>query len=313
MRMARSPLGPSASADMTKTTLTLAALAALPCTLLAEEAPSKRLPMTTVTGTTTSMTETDWSGFKDERPTGETGRPEWTGARRFSTTRVYIQREPWEVGVAAWWRYRNKRDNSSISRVTGEIEIGLPHRMQLDLYYDMAVDGDSRSRTEDFAVELRYALADWGKIWGNPTLYAEYKWVEDNADVAEFKLLFGDQFAPSWHWGVNFVYEKELGGARTTEWQAVGGVSKSLFDGKLGLGIEFKYVNESVTENRTAPEQKFHFGPSVQWRITDHWYIDATALFGANRYAPRQECFLIVGYNFGHEDKAYQPVANLRH
>ena len=299
---------------MTASTLLFAAAAvALPCTLLAETTSEsvKRLPTTTVTGTT--LTNADWSGLQEERPVGETGRPEWTSARRFTTTRVYIQKDPWEVGVGAWWRYRNKRDNSSISRVTGEIEIGLPHRMQLDLYYDMAVDGDSRSRTEDFAAELRYALADWGQIWGNPTLYAEYKWIEDGADVAEFKLLFGDQFAPGWHWGVNFIYEKELGGERTTEWQAVGGISKTLLDGKLGVGVEVKYVNESVTDNRTSPEQKFHFGPSVQWRVTDQLHIDATALFGVNRYSPRQECYLIVGYDFGHEDKAYHPVSNLRH
>jgi hypothetical protein len=40
-----------------------------------------------------------------------------------------------------WWRYRYKRDNSSMSRPTSEIEMGLPNRMQLDVYYDMAVDG----------------------------------------------------------------------------------------------------------------------------------------------------------------------------
>ncbi len=136
----------------------------------------QRLPTVT---TTDSMS----GKLQEERPVGETGRPEWTSARRFSTTRVYLQQDPWEVGVGAWWRYRNKRDNSSISRLTGEIEIGLPYRFQLDFYYDMAVDGDSRSRTEDFAAEVRYALADWGKIPLNPTLYAEYKWVAEGADV----------------------------------------------------------------------------------------------------------------------------------
>jgi hypothetical protein len=263
-----------------------------------------RLPTVTTTGTR--------EGLAEERPVGETGRPEWTSARRFPTTRVYIQREPWEVGVGAWWRYRNKRDNSSISRLTGEIEIGLPHRLQLDLYYDMMVDGDSRSRAEDFAAEVRYALADWGKIPMNPTLYAEYKWVDEGADVIELKLLLGDQFAPGWHYGINFVWEKELGGERTTEWQIAGGLSKTLLDGRFGIGAEFKYVNESVTDNRTDPEHKFHVGPSAQWRITDNLHIAATALFGLNQEAPRHECYLVVGYDFGHEDKAYNPVSNLR-
>jgi hypothetical protein len=136
--------------------------------------------------------------------------------------------------------------------------------------------------------------------------------LEEGADVLELKLLLGDQFAPGWHYGINFVWEKELSGSRTTEWQVVGGISKTLLDGRFGVGMEMKYVNESVTENRTHPEHKFHVGPSVQWRITDRLHVSASALFGLNQYSPRQECYLIVGYDFGHEDKAYQPASSLR-
>lgn len=35
----------------------------------------------------------------EELPADETGRPEWTGARRFAGTRIYFQKVPWEVGV----------------------------------------------------------------------------------------------------------------------------------------------------------------------------------------------------------------------
>ena len=133
-----------------KNTLLLLALASASvwsAAPVANQETAKLLPTVTVTDAANRE-----GLLNEERPIGETGRPEWTSARRFSTTRVYIQREPWEVGVGQWWRYRYKRDNSSISRLTSEIEMGLPYRMQLDVYYDMAVDGDSRSRTEDFAV-----------------------------------------------------------------------------------------------------------------------------------------------------------------
>ena len=40
----------------------------------------------------------------EEQPVDETGRPEWTGARRFTGTRVYIQKAPWEFGIESWWR-----------------------------------------------------------------------------------------------------------------------------------------------------------------------------------------------------------------
>ena len=97
-----------------------------------------------------------------------TGRPEWTSARRFTGTRVYIQQEPWEAGVESWWRLKNHRDGTISHRLLEEVEIGLPWRMQLDLYND--IEGDQRGRFHDqsFNVELRWALADWGKIWGNP-------------------------------------------------------------------------------------------------------------------------------------------------
>ena len=38
------------------------------------------------------------TGLLENEPADESGRPEWTSARRFSTTRVYIQKAPWEVG-----------------------------------------------------------------------------------------------------------------------------------------------------------------------------------------------------------------------
>ena len=56
-------------------------------------------------------------------------------------------------------------------RLLEEVEIGLPYRMQLDLYNDIEGDEKGRFHYQSFNVELRYALADWGKIWGNPTFY----------------------------------------------------------------------------------------------------------------------------------------------
>ncbi|MEK0449999.1 MAG: hypothetical protein RL088_2267 [Verrucomicrobiota bacterium] len=286
--------------------LLLATTAAATTALAEEKRPAaQKMPEVTIT---------DVNLFNDQRAIGETGRPEWTTARRFPTTRVYIQKEPWQVGAGTWWRYRHKRDGTSISRATAEIEIGLPHRMQLDLYYDMAIDGSRRSRTEDFAVELRYALADWGKLPLNPTLYAEYKWVDEGADVLELKLLLGDQLPGGWHYGANLVWEKELGGERTTEWQLVGGVSKTLVDGKFSLGIEGKYVHETTTTSRSEPEHKYHVGPSAQWRITDKFSVATTALFGLNDDSPRQECWLVLSYDFGRgaDETKYKPVSGRR-
>src|SRR5690242_1012726 len=37
---------------------------------------------------------------------GESKRPEWTAHRRFANTRVYIQKDPGEIGIEQWWRTR---------------------------------------------------------------------------------------------------------------------------------------------------------------------------------------------------------------
>src|SRR6266702_4736330 len=97
--------------------------------LVATDTPTTRLPETTSTAFSSVLAE--------DTPIGMTGRPEWTSARRFTGTRVYIQQEPWEVGVESWWRLKTHRDGTISHRLLEEVEIGLPCRMQFDLYNDL--------------------------------------------------------------------------------------------------------------------------------------------------------------------------------
>lgn len=279
---------------MTKIHLATLALAFAAFTALqAQERPSTRMPETTTTGFSSVLSE--------NTPIGETQRPEWTSARRFTTTRVYIQKEPWEVGIGSWWRLKHKRDGSISHRLLEEVEIGLPYRMQLDIYNDIEGDQDGRFHYHGLDVELRWAVADWGKIWGNPTLYGEYKFNDPHwgPDVYEFKLLLGDEFAQRWHWGVNFVWEAETGGERQHEFQVAGGLSHTLIDRRLGIGVEFLYAHSTVRGGRGDPEHQFNIGPSVQWRVTDRMHIDLSCMFGTNQESTHQTGFFIVGYDFG--------------
>ena len=265
----------------------------------------------------------DNSILNESMPVGETQRPEWTGSRRFPGTRVYIQKEPWEVGIESWWRIKHHRDGSISNRLLEEVEIGLPHRIQLDLYNDIEGDGKGRFHYQSFNIEARWAFADWGKIWGNPTLYAEYKIADKHwgPDVYEFKMLFGDQFAERFHWGVNFVWEAETGGEREQEFQVTGGLSYSLIEGKLGVGVEFLYDHDTVKGARGEPAHQFNIGPSIQWRVTENLHIDASCMFGTNEASDRQIGFLVVGYDFGgpsgHTDKGagknYAPASSQEH
>jgi hypothetical protein len=76
-----------------------------------------------------------------------------------------------------------------------DTEIGLPYRFQLDLYQNWGI-ADGKSFYKGSSVELRYALAKWGKIPLNPTLYGEWNFNDNASDVWELKLLLGAGIGP---------------------------------------------------------------------------------------------------------------------
>jgi hypothetical protein len=252
--------------------------------------------------------------LKEETAVGPYKQPEWTMSRRFPTTRVYVQQPPGGVAAEQWVRTR-VTDGKAKHRVQEEVEIGLPHRLQLDLYYNWTIDSVGVARQEHVAVELRYALADWGVIPLNPTLYAEYKFADpesDISDVVEAKALLGEEVSAAWHWGLNLVYERELTGEKAEEWAASQAVSYSAVDRKFGIGAEMKYVQETVVAEgmRGAAEHKLLLGPSVQWRPAPNVHLDVAPLFGLTPEAPDMESYLVLGVDFGPaNEKARGPVS----
>jgi len=88
---------------------------------------------------------------------------------------------------------------------------------QLDLYETWAIDQDRRIDQDEASIELRYALADWGKIPLSPTLYLEYAEHSRDPNTLEGKLLFGEDLSRRWHWGLNLACEQELSGTSNTE------------------------------------------------------------------------------------------------
>lgn len=245
---------------------------------------------------------------------GETKRPEWTAHRRFATTRVYIQKDPGEIGVEQWWRTRTT-DGETKHLFIEEVEIGLPYRMQMDLYYDW-VHEDGETDSKDFAVELRWALADWGVIPLNPTLYGEYKFDLGAAgtDVWEVKLLLGDDITPKLHWGMNFVYEREIDGEKAQEFAITQGISYTIIDQVLSAGVEMFFKYENVEGDRDNGEHKFNIGPAVQWRPTKNTHVDLVATFGCTDDSVDVETFVVIGWDFdkGGEVSHYKPTSGMR-
>jgi hypothetical protein len=221
----------------------------------------------------------DISLWEPTTPVGVYGQPEWVKTRRFANTRVHGD-----------WAHRFQE----------EIEIGLPGRFQLDFYYDWTYDKELKSDFLDYAAEVRWAFADWGKIWGNPTLYFEYKWTDEGrgADVVEPKILFGGDIGKNIQWGVNFVFEGETAGEKTEEYQITAGISQAI-SRSFSVGLEAKYVHESVEHARSSAGQKFLLGPSIQWCPCERSHIDLVALAGFTEDSPDLELWFVGGIEFG--------------
>ena len=260
---------------------------------LAASEPST-LPITTVTASDEVLAH--------DTLVGPYNQPEWTEHRLFGATRVYIQKEPWEIGVEQWWRARSFDEGTPTHRFIEEVEIGLPNRMQLDLYYKW-LNEEKKTHFDEFAVELRWALADWGVIPFNPTLYFEYAFVNGQygGDTIESKILFGDSIGKNWQWGLNFIFESEVSHELAKKVAIAGGLSYN-FSPTLAAGIEAQWSHETVAGQRSNPEIQFQVGPSVQWRLSKSTHLDLVCLFGTTNASPRTESYVIFGWDFGGGD-----------
>lgn len=238
----------------------------------------------------------------DDDRIGTYAQPRWTADRLFPNTRVYVIPEK-TVQFEYWFRPTLRKDGKPTKfQSLYELEFGLPHRFQLDLY---AV-GDKTGPEGAYAidgqkVELRYALADWGKLWGNPTLYFEWGQKSGKSDTAEVKLLLGGGIASGWHWGSNLVWEQVTGGTRETERAWTVGISHTVRERKASVGIEthLAFVNElDASHQRTDIETAFFVGPSFQFRPLPQVHLDIAPLFGVNDAADRTKLFVVFGWEF---------------
>lgn len=267
------------------------------------------LPPVTTTGTATDALGSVFDAV------GPYNQPEWTEHRRFANTRVYLQQEPWSLGFEQWWRARTFDDAQPYHRFLEELELGLPYHFQLDFYYNWAHD-EGGTRFDEAALELRWAFADWGKIWGNPTLYIEYAFVNHDygGDTLESKVLFGDDITKRLQWGLNFVFESELSHELAKEVRISGGLSYVICDA-VSAGVEFQWGRETVAGERGNPEYSFEIGPSLQFRFSKRTHLDLVAQFGCTDSGPKTETFIIFGYDFGNiagGENHYHPVSGFQ-
>jgi len=261
--------------------------------------PGAVLPsdVATVQVGSTTVTAQRMSELREEDLIGSYRQPEWTAHRRFPTTRVYV-RPANTFGFEYWSRPTIPEKGPTETRTQYEFEIGLPNRFQLDFYIVNNSEGhDGSSEFDQHKTELRYALADWGEIPWNPTLYAEYVNNNNEADAYELKLLFGDELATSWHWGTNLVFEHQLGDSLENVYEVTAGISKTLRDQRLSLGVEVKAAMADEHDDRGEYEEELFIGPSLQYRPSNRVHIDLAPLVGVGSDSPDAQLFLVIGYD----------------
>ncbi|MEI6810069.1 MAG: transporter [bacterium] len=251
---------------------------------------SWELPAITVTGEQPAV-------LREEDKVGTYGQPRWTAHRRFPRTRIYVVPEG-KFEFEFWTRADVPKDDGPTEIQTMyEVEMGLPHRFQLDLYLVARTTGDTETYL-DQKFEVRYAFADWGKIPGNPTLYVEYALIDRGDDKVEIKLLLGDELAPRWHWGVNAVCESVLTGERDREYAVTAGLSYTVVDEKLSIGIEAEGAIADTKEDRGSFSKALLVGPSLQYKPLPNMHIDIAPLIGVTDDSPAAKAFLNIGWEF---------------
>ncbi|MEP6809303.1 MAG: hypothetical protein ABI992_03600 [Chthoniobacterales bacterium] len=227
-------------------------------------------------------------------PVGPYGQPVWTTERFFSNTRVYV-RPPGTAELNQFWTPEFLRDGTVEHTFRDEIEIGLPHRFQLDLYQNWNIDGNRRPFYKGSSVEVRYALADWGKIPLNPTLYAEWNFNRGAPDVWEAKILLGETFCGRWNWAGNLTYEQETGGARGREIAMSQALSYAVIDRIVNVGVEMLFEHKTEAGSRGHPAVEFLIGPAFNVKPSRHTYLSVSPLFGTTGDSPRAQIFLAFG------------------
>ncbi len=229
---------------------------------------------------------------------GPYGQPLWTTIRMFPSTRVYVMNPPGTAMYEKWFDIRQRRNGPAQIRMRDEFTFGLGNRLQLDLYSHTVYDGENGDKTfrwRGFSWELRYALADWGKIWGNPTFYYEMKMLDGRWGI-EPKLLLGDRIGERGVWGFNAIYEGNLASTkeeREPEYAYTASYA-NIINNDLSVGVShmFRY------NDFAGGSQEWYLGPLVQYRFSNKGYLNIEHMPGLNQDAKQSRTLIIFGWRF---------------
>ena len=227
---------------------------------------------------------------------GEYNQPLWSTIRMFPSTRVYVMNPPGTGMYEKWFDIRDRRNGPAQVRMRDEFTFGLGKRLQVDLYSHTVYDGEAGDKQfawRGFSWEVRYALADWGKIWGNPTLYFEHKLLNGNMGI-EPKLLLGDNLGTNGIWGLNLIYEGNIAPTREGQEREYAGTASYgyILNNDLTIGASTMY------RNNDGNSTELYLGPLFQYRFNGRTYLSVEVMPGLTQESKSSRSTVILAWRF---------------
>ena len=227
---------------------------------------------------------------------GEYNQPLWSTIRMFPSTRVYVMNPPGTGMYEKWFDIRDRRNGPAQVRMRDEFTFGLGKRLQVDLYSHTVYDGEAGNKTfawRGFSWEVRYALADWGKIWGNPTLYFEHKLLNGNMGI-EPKLLLGDNLGTNGIWGLNLIYEANLAPTREGQEREYAGTASYgyILNNDITIGASTMY------RNNDGNSTELYIGPLLQYRFNGRTSLSIEVMPGLTQESKSSRSTVILAWRF---------------
>ena len=227
---------------------------------------------------------------------GEYDQPLWSTIRMFPSTRVYVMNPPGTGMYEKWFDIRDRKDGPVQIRMRDEFTFGLGNRLQVDLYSHTVYDGENGSQDFDwrgFSFEFRYALADWGKLPGNPTVYWETKMLDGGWGI-EPKLLLGGQLGHRSIWGVNFIYEGNVRPTREAQEREYASTASYgyIVNNDITIGASTMY------RNNDGNSVEYYLGPLIQYRFNGRTYLSLEAMPGLTPDSKSSRSLIILAWRF---------------
>ena len=237
----------------------------------------------------------------EELPSAYGAPPDLSHGRISTLTKSYVL-SPFSFELEAGYEGDIFRHGLPAEIFRQEIEMGLPARFTVGVENQIEhFAGDTRERS--FALEGRYALANWNKLPLNPAILAEYRFGLTNRlpDSGEFALLISHDFPHLIEWAANIFVDQEFADRESTSVGFAQSIEVPVLlpEEKLEVGLEMQYRSGGETIGQAGTTRGFAIGPTLAWRPTKNVRFDLSPLVGCSDHTPAVQVFAVFSLSFG--------------